>query len=425
MRPRPSAFLLRCVLGALSVASVLVIPGCGEVEERLQVPPSEWGVSGTSSFLPDGTLSPQLSTSGDGLVLSWWAEEGEETVLRFANVDGVQVGEAREVVRGRDFFVNWADLPSVTRLPSGRVVAHWLQRGGSGGTYDYGIRVSTSLDDGTTWDEPWTPHADGTPTEHGFVSVIPEGDDGFRLVWLDGRRFVDGPHGEATREMTLRARGHGPDGHGEERLLDERICDCCRTAAAWGSAGPVLAWRDRSVEEIRDIWYAVRDGSGEHGWTEARPIHDDGWQIDGCPVNGPSVAAAGDFVVITWFTGAQDRPRVLAKASTDAGRSFGPLLRLDHGNPIGRVAAVVTGPDRAAVVWIEGTGEEGAEIRLQEVGPDALVGDWVTVARTSRARAAGFPQIAASSPDRLTVVWTSAEGERRRIQLTTLDRSPT
>lgn len=51
-----------------------------------------------------------------------------------------------------------------------------------------------------------TPHRDGTPTEHGFVSMLPWPDARRDAVWLDGRNFAKS-HSEETNEnaeMTLR-----------------------------------------------------------------------------------------------------------------------------------------------------------------------------------------------------------------------------
>ncbi len=59
--------------------------------------------------------------------------------------------------------------------------------------------------------------------------------------------------------------------------------------------GPVVAYRDRSVDEVRDI-AVVRRVNGT--WTTPAVVHDDHWQIAACPVNGPALASRGDTVVI-------------------------------------------------------------------------------------------------------------------------------
>ena len=377
-----------------------------------------WTVQPLNSGIGAGSQTPYLSSAGDGAVLSWWASEGDETVLRFARFDGQAVSDVKEITRGSRFFVNWADFPSITQLPSGRLVAHWLQRGDAGG-YDYGVRVSTSTDGGDSWDAPWTPHEDGTPTEHGFVSIIPEGEDGFTAFWLDGRQFASAGH-DATNEMTLRMRSSdGGMAMGPDALVDDLTCDCCQTDAAWTSQGPMLVYRNRTRDEIRDIYYTQRQGDE---WTEARSIHDDNWEIAACPVNGPAIAADGDHVVVTWFTAADERPMVQAKVSNDGGLTWGPVLRLDHGNPSGRVDVVALGDGRAMVSWLERVGGQGAEVRVQELNGQGFAGDWVTLAGSSAARASGFPRLVALDPNRVFAAWTDVEGDDSQLKLALVSR---
>ncbi len=116
----------------------------------------------------------------------------------------------------------------------------------------------------------------------------------------------------------------------DENLLDERICECCHTSAARTSNGIILAYRDRSDEEIRDI-SVVRWQDGM--WSAPQTVYKDDWHILGCPVNGPAVAAAGDQVVLAWFTAAQDIPRIQLSFSIDEEQSFGVPIQADDGSP--------------------------------------------------------------------------------------------
>ena len=50
---------------------------------------------------------------------------------------------------GYDWFVNWADVPSVVRLANGTLAGHWLQKSGAD-TYAYDVRLAYSHDDGKT-----------------------------------------------------------------------------------------------------------------------------------------------------------------------------------------------------------------------------------------------------------------------------------
>ncbi|MBT8404442.1 MAG: glycoside hydrolase [Gemmatimonadetes bacterium] len=378
--------------------------------------------------MAEGSGEPYLSSTEDGLWLSWLEpvasdggdeadggdERGRMWALRLASVEEDRLGPMRTVVERDDFFVNWADFPSVVGLDDGRLVAHWLQRGGEG-TYDYGVRVAWSSDGGESWSEPWTPHEDGTPTEHGFVSLMPGAGEGVGLVWLDGRAYVERGGVAETEEMSLRFRtASGPGTAGPETLIDGRVCDCCQTGAARTTDGWVVVYRDRSEDEIRDI-YSTRWVDGE--WTVGRPVHRDGWHIAACPVNGPSVAAAGDRVVVAWFTAAGDVPRVLAAFSDDQGTTFSEPIHVDGGSPVGRVDVLLDG-DHALVSWME-SGDESAELRLRRVAADRTAEAPRLVAAMSGARAAGFPRMERDGAD-LVFAWTDASDDATRVRLARL-----
>jgi hypothetical protein len=345
-----------------------------------------------------------------------WLEPTAERVyaLKLSHYDDNQWSPPVTITERNDFFVNWADFPTVAEVAPGLLAAHWLQRNGAG-TYDYGVRVVHSRDGGRTWSEPWMPHEDGTPTEHGFASFLPLSAQAWGVVWLDGREF-HAPEGEqATEEMTLRFRSVGADGTpGPETLVDARICDCCQTDAALTSQGPLVVYRDRSEREIRDI-YVTRLVGGR--WTEGAPVHADGWQIDACPVNGPAAAARGDEVAVAWFTGAGDVPRVNVAFSGDAGAAFAAPVQVDDGNPAGRVDALLLGDGSALITWLERTSAGQAEVRARRVWPDGRRGPSATLTRSSDARASGFPRVALAPDGALLIAWTDATDAGTRVKL--------
>ena len=85
----------------------------------------------------------------------------------------------------------------------GTLVGHWLQKSGPD-TYAYDVRLSYSRDDGKTWIRRFSPHHDGTKTEHGFATLFQMPGAGLGLVWLDGRNMKEGGHGGHGGNMTLR-----------------------------------------------------------------------------------------------------------------------------------------------------------------------------------------------------------------------------
>jgi hypothetical protein len=348
-----------------------------------------------------GAGQPNVTALQDGRALLTWIEPADTGhALRFAIWDGDGWTAPRTIGHGADWFVNWADFPAAVEFAPGRLAAHWLQRSGPG-RFSYDVMLTRSDDGGATWSAPVRPHRDGTETEHGFVSLFPH-DDGVGIVWLDGRHFAADAHSDPTNEMALRVTTMHADGRlGPETVLDDRTCDCCQTAVARTGRGPVILYRDRSADEVRDI-AAVRLVDG--AWTRPQPVHHDGWVISGCPVNGPAADAEGDDVVVAWFTAADGTPLVNVAFSSDAGASFGAPVRVDDGDPAGRVDVLLLSRDRALVVWIENVGED-AELRGRMVSRTGRAGPARALAATTAQRASGFPRMARQGSDVL-LGWT-------------------
>jgi hypothetical protein len=196
--------------------------------------------------------------------------------------------------------------------------------------------------------------ADGKDNIHsysGFVSLLP-GRSAFSAVYLTPPRPIS--HDPADHTMTLShvsvdaaGKASGP------RVIDADVCSCCPTAFANTSDGPIAAYRDHEAGEIRDI-AIVRLVKNQ--WTAPRPVHRDGWTINGCPTNCPELSADGRQVAAAWFTAAGNVPRMKVAFSSDAGASFGTPIVVDGGQPVGRGALVLL-PDRsAAVAWLEAAG---------------------------------------------------------------------
>jgi hypothetical protein len=377
---------------------------------------------GIEAPAPPGSLTPSLASTADGRVLlSWLEPRGERGhALRFASrTAGAGWSEPRTVASGEGWFVNWADFPHLAALPDGTLYAHWLEKRAQGGTYDYDVRITRSRDAGRTWEAPFAPYADRTAGEHGFVALAPLDTTRMGALFLDGRE-TKRQNGAMTLRFAAVPRTGAPE---PDARLDERVCDCCQTALARTTRGLVAAYRDRAADEVRDI-AVVRFVDGR--WSAPAVPAADGWQIHGCPVNGPALAADGDRVALAWFTMANETPRVKLAFSEDAGASWSKPQVVDDGKPIGRVDVVLPraarsdagGAASAVVSWLEQT-EAGASVRVRRVSASGGARPSLAVAGTSVARSSGFPRLAVAG-DGLIVAWRDA-AEPPRIHTALVD----
>lgn len=410
---------MRTFLRPLALSALVLLAGCGEEAEAPKpVRVGDLAIEAWPLPAAPGSAQPDLVAAPDGRILLSWlnVQTGRRPAFQMAErfADGHWEGP-RTIAVGNAMFVNWADTPHLMITEDRALWAHWLQKSADA-PYAYDVMLVRSMDHGMNWSAPMRVHDDGTATEHGFVSFWPQGEDRLGVAWLDGRHTVGdtkadaaGDHamhddGEGGGPMTLRAAVFDGDLRATQATeLDARTCDCCQTDAAATTAGALLVYRDRSDDEIRDIYATRFDGKA---WSTPVAVHADGWKMPACPVNGPSVAARGANAVVAWFTSADDKPTVNLARSTDGGAHFDAPVVVDQGASVqGRVAVAID----AGQVWLLWLREDAGKqsLWLARYAPDLSK----ALQRTKLAdlqgtgRATGFPRIALGA-DAAYVVWT-------------------
>jgi hypothetical protein len=310
----------------------------------------------------------------------------------------------------------------VARIADGSLVAQWLK------TVDltieaYDLLLSTSHDNGRTWSTPFKPHHDKTRTQHGFASVFPWADPaqpGYGVVWLDGRaQELDTTDPEGGAMALYYARYNRAGKQLAEAAVNERVCECCSTSVAMMATGPIAAFRDRSEKEVRDIHVSrFEDGA----WSVPVAVHADNWTIDSCPVNGPSIAAAGTTVAVAWFTVKGEDGHAYAAFSTNGGHSFGEPLRLDDATSTGHVGIEMLEDGSAAATYIE-FADQRAHLRVRRVDASGRRSVPVEIAGSGTMHVGGVPRVGRVGNE-LVFAWTESmaegdEGPGQRVQVAT------
>lgn len=356
---------------------------------------------------------PFLFSSENKTLLSWVEYESDTTdVLKFSTLINGAWSEEKTIAHGSDWFVNWADYPSIVEFGNGKyLAAHWLQKSAQG-TYDYDIKLSLSDNNGSQWSSPITIHNDGVAAEHGFVSMAAYGDSLLFASWLDGRftkgHNHDGNH-DSNQAMTLRSAFINADGVVSNRMeLDSRVCDCCQTSSTVVDEDVFVVYRDRSPDEVRDI-SLVRRKNGL--WQNPEDISIDNWKIAGCPVNGPSISSNNNQIAIAWYTMDQDTGKVFLKISNNNAESFGERIRIDHGQALGRVKIKHSNKGDIFVCWFE-MHEENSSLLLKRFNSEGLLIEEWNIATVSSGRESGFPALSIQG-DELILTWTQNHNSTR------------
>jgi hypothetical protein len=391
-------------VGSVAIAFVLTVAACKKGDDKATRESSPTPLQRVDARVGKNAQTPNLTVGPDGSVVMTWQED---STVKWRRRDRQGAWSApRTVVSSEGLFVNWADFPVMLALGEKTLLAAWLERSSGEG---YGARFSQSVDGGSTWAQARWLHEDTAGPEYGFVSMTPLPGDRVATYWLDGR--VSGGHDGGGAMQLRSAVIDAQGGVSERRLVDERVCDCCQTAAATTSAGPVVVYRDRSETEIRDIAVAGP------GIDQRRRVAADDWKIAGCPVNGPAIVADDSGVAVAWFSAPASGPRVSVAFADDSG-PFGDPTSVGLSEPLGRVDVVWLDARRALVSFIDvdGQGKGNAALVARVVGRDGAPGSTHRIATVPRAHAAGFPRMVRAG-DRVVWAWTEDTAEGTTVRL--------
>jgi hypothetical protein len=345
-----------------------------------------------------------LHKSKDGTIyLSWLESTKGNTKLLFSTLkDDYSWSKPKLITQGSDWFVNWADFPSISSFGE-NLVAHFLKKSAPD-TFAYNVQLLTSNDGGEIWNSSIKPHFDNTTTEHGFVSKIGLNNNSAMAVWLDGRQMAEAEKDSTiVQQMTLRGAKIDPKGTVKESyIIDDRVCDCCQTDMAMTQEGPIVVYRDRSGNEVRDIYYSKQINNN---WTSPLPLFEDNWVIEGCPVNGPAISTKDSKVAVAWFTIANGFPSVKVVFSSSNGEFFGNPINIDHVSPLGRVDIELLEDNSALVSWMDRI-DGKTLIQLQRVKLDGSKSEIATVTESSESRSSGFPRMVIKN-NYAVISWTN------------------
>ena len=346
----------------------------------------------------------RLFSDGKDLYLSWISSKNDLFSLKYSKFTGNKWSEPILIIEDTDWFVNWADFPEIriNQNDPSNWLGYYLKKSNSE-TFSYDIVFIQSFDGGKNWSEGKKLHQDSTFSEHGFVSLFDSGND-FGAVWLDGRFSKN--EDQSYNAMSLRAGKINQEGQvTEDLLLDAKTCDCCQTSAINTGSDVLVLYRDRTEEEIRDI-NIIRYHEGK--WGSPEKFSHDNWKIDGCPVNGPAITAHGDLLAASWFTSAGDTSKVKLKISKNGGKEFSKEIRIDNGNPIGRIDALITPKREIIVSFIEVLPTGSGALTVKIFNEEGIqLGDNIA-ASVSISRDTGFPQMILFK-NQLFISWTSVE----------------
>jgi hypothetical protein len=384
-----------------------------------------------SSIAVDGraNANPSIAARGEFIAVAWSAagdsvmdvysavsETGGQTFSGPVRVNQVE-GDAR---------VNSEQPPRVALVPRGaanpEVIVVWTTRSAAGTR----LLVGRSTDGGRTFAHTDTVPGSAGIASRGWQSIAVDSAGRVGVLWLDHRDVP--PAASAHHHAPApNAKPAGPKADPAERAALSKlyfatlegvtattitggVCYCCKTSLAATRDGFVAAWRHVYPGSYRDIAFtASRDG----GRIFSAPVRvsEDGWQIDGCPENGPAIAAGADSRVhVAWPAPADGKsasPHSLFYAVSGDGRSFSPRIRIPTAGPVAHVQLSIGHDGLPFVFWDEVV--DGSRRVAAARATSSASSAFESVPLPAQPRGGGWPVLAAT-PSGLIVAWVNGAG---------------
>ena len=359
----------------------------------------------------NNNAQPNLVSKDGNLTLSWISSvENQEAVLLYTQYKDNSWSEPVRITSGSDWFVNWADFPA-NAINGNLLLTSYLKKSASG-TYTYDILLNFETLSGNKIKDNFLLNTDGIKAEHGFVSMIPNNSSGFYVTWLDGRNTVSKTKETHHKAMTIRFAEITNTGEIiNETELDATTCDCCQTSIALSSEGPIVVYRNRSEDEIRDIYITkYRNGI----WEQPVPVFNDGWEINGCPVNGPKVVVNRTTTAVAWFTAADDNPKVNLSFSLSDKDEFNLPIQLNDLDAIGRVDVAFLNSKEVIVSYIE-FDENATYLKVKKVSVEVEVSKAFIISVIDSGRDTGVPQLEVMD-NIVYLVWTNVVDGKNQLK---------
>ena len=102
-----------------------------------------WSCSCQKQGLPLPPISinsqyPNLTETDRGLAIIWYEPIGESHALKWSEFNGRSWSKPITITIGKEYFINWADFPSIFYNGRNHFVVHWLEKNGIG-PYDLSL----------------------------------------------------------------------------------------------------------------------------------------------------------------------------------------------------------------------------------------------------------------------------------------------
>jgi hypothetical protein len=297
------------------------------------------------------------------------------------------------------------------------------------------LLTARSTDGGRTFDASRVVPGTESPGNRGWQSVTVTSGGPIWALWLDHRDAAGQSNGAAHQHgsgssstpgdpvarANLSQLFFGPlDRSVPARSLVRGVCYCCRTAAVTDGDTIYAAWRHVYAGSRRDIAFAASRDRGRTFSDPAR-VSNDGWQIDGCPENGPALAVdVRHGVHVVWPTLVQMKGRETLKlfhALTNDGRTFSERQELPTSGDAYHPQMAAAPDGSVVIVWDELTGGRRQVRTLKRTAFPSPLGTFTQAMTFGEGSASAMYPTVATVQGASVIAWTNRARDRSTIEV--------
>lgn len=278
---------------------------CQTLVGQVSLPPESGKVASNPGY---SGVSPRLTFDHTGFpVLSWVEEDDSSNVVGFYfsrfNVQNNSFEEKKSIRIVKGISSHAEGMPKLAFKNDGTIIAVYeTNRPVPDSRFSGDLLYTLSSDNGASWTTPIFVHADTTSGKsRSFSDLCPLPNGEIGIVWL-------GEKSSKTSGRPLKfAQTQKGGGFGEELIVKQGVCECCRTDLFVDSQGNFhLYFRDILPTGARDIGHLVSRNKGL-SFGEYYPVYPDHWIINACPHAGPSTAELQGRLFTAWYTGEENK----------------------------------------------------------------------------------------------------------------------
>lgn len=152
-----------------------------------------------------------------------------------------------------------------------------------------------SRDAGRSWSKPMTVNTVAMSAREGLHGMASDGKSKLIAVWLDLRN-------KKTELWSSVSDDGGETWNPNTRIYkspDQTICECCHPSVIFTPTGEIVAMWRNWLNGSRDMYQSVSSDGGKT-FSTAKKLGTGTWRIQGCPMDGGSVAPGEKAVGYVW-----------------------------------------------------------------------------------------------------------------------------